>query len=412
MNTSLGIRRIPNLRREFITCLFVMLFFAMGGGSFLLLIVGYQVMHGAAVTEIGSVMSLHSIVEGITCLVVGHFYRGKWTREILMGALAIAVASSLVMAPQPWGLLVWLAAALMGMSFGIFTVIMYVAALQRRPSTLSLGLAVGVYTACIAGGNGLGALAGGWLTDTYSFTTAFLFNVATFAIAILGTLTLSRMFIQQDVQPAAESKAAGQALGRAVWPLAMLTAFILSSVNMVYDILFPVYSLRAGLSFTLIGTFSSAKMVLAAAVRPFSGHIMSRIRPVRFNNLSLTGLALGTMMIPFVGSGFGLMAVMALMGITFGSTRTTSATLVVQNETRPQVISRRISYYNTMLTLGQTISPWFVGIIADRVEVSSALVIVPLTFLSLFGVGTLVWGAGLSSRWLKLQGAASDEYRS
>ncbi len=376
-----------------------MVFFAMGGGSYLLLIVGYQEMHGAAVTSIGAVMSLHSIIEGIVCLLAGHFYRGKWTREILMGALLISIASSLVMAKQPWGWLVPLSAALMGIAFGIFTVIMYVAALERRPQKLSLGLAVGLYTACIAGGNGLGALAGGWLTDQYSFTTSFLFNVACFVIATLGALTLSRKLNRTEEQAAVKSAPAeGAALGAVVWPLAMLTAFSLASVNMVYDILFPVYSLRAGVSFTLIGTFSGAKMVLAAVVRPISGHLMSHRRPVRFNNLSLTGLALGTTLIPFVGSGFGLMAVIAFMGATFGSARTTSATLVVQNEARPQVISRRISYYNTMLTLGQTVSPWFVGIIADQVEVTAALVIVPLTFLGLFGVGLLAF-----QRWSNRQ---------
>ncbi len=387
--------RTPDLRREFFTCLIVMLFFAMGGGSFLLLIVGYLEMRGAAVTETGSVMSLLSIVEGGLCLLAGHLYRGKRTREILILALAISLVSSALMASQPADLLVRVGAALMGMGFGIFTVIMYVAALQRRPQTLSLGLAVGMYTACIAAGNGLGALLGGWLTDQFNFTISFSFNVVCFTIAILGTLTLSRSLSQQGDQPPSTDEAvAGVAAGRALWPLAMLTAFILSSVNMVFDILFPIYSLRAGLSFTLIGTFSGAKMTLAAVVRPFSGHLMARKHRVRFNNLSLAGLALGTTLIPFVGVGIGLMAAIALLGVTFGSVRTTSATLVVKDETRPHVISRRISYYNTLLTLGQTISPWFVGIVADRVEVTSALVIVPLTFLSLFGLG-----AAAIQRW-------------
>ncbi|HHY88936.1 MAG TPA: MFS transporter [Chloroflexi bacterium] len=380
--------RPTDLRREFITCLIVMLFFAMGGGSFLLLIVGYQETHGATVTEIGSVMSLHSIVEGTVCLLVGHLYRGKWTREILLGALVISVASSLLMAPQPWDVRVWLAAVLMGAAFGVFTVIMYVAALQRRPPSLNLGLAVGLYTATIAGGNGLGALLGGWLTDLFSFTVSFLFNVACFSVAFLGTLTLSRRFVQPEAQPEAVEE--GETASRpAVWPVALLSAFILSSTNMAYDILFPVYSLRTGLNFTLIGTFSGAKMVLAAVVRPFAGHMMSRRHPVRLNNLSLAGLAGGTALIPFAGSGFGLMAVIAWMGVTFGSARTTSATLAVRDETRPQVVSRRVSYYNTMLTLGQTLSPWFVGVIADKVDVTVALVIAPLTYIGLFGLGLL-----------------------
>ena len=59
----------------------------------MLLIVGYQETHGATVTEIGSVMSLHSIVEGTVCLLVGHLY-WEMDQEILLGALVISVASS------------------------------------------------------------------------------------------------------------------------------------------------------------------------------------------------------------------------------------------------------------------------------------------------------------------------------
>jgi hypothetical protein len=39
-------------------CLGTMLFYAIGGGGFLLLIVGYLEKHSVPVTEIGSVMSL------------------------------------------------------------------------------------------------------------------------------------------------------------------------------------------------------------------------------------------------------------------------------------------------------------------------------------------------------------------
>lgn len=381
---------VVNLKREFATCLGTMLFFATGGGAFLLLIVGYLEKKGLPVTEIGSVMSLLSIVEGGVCLLVGHFYKGKWTREILIFGLLLNGASSLILTFQPMGVLVWVGAALTGAGFGVFTVIMYVAALQRRPPSLNLGLAVGLYTACIAAGNGMGALVSGWATDQYGFTVSFGISVTCYVIGLFGLLTLSRkpLPVQQEAKTPEAGAPRPVTAKKSVWMLALLTAFTLSSINMVFDILFPVYTLRAGMSFTLVGSLSGIKMVLAAMVRPFSGALMARINPIRLNVGSLLGLGAGTMLIPVVGMGFGLTAVIALLGATFGSIRTTSATLVVKDESNPQLVSRRISYYNTCLTLGQTISPWLIGLVADKIEVTTALMVVPVFFLGIFGVGS------------------------
>lgn len=381
-------------------CLGTMLFYAIGGGGFLLLIVGYLEKHSVPVTEIGSVMSLLSIVEGVVCLLVGYLYRGKWTHEILICGLVFNGSSSLLLSFQPVGVMVWVSAALNGAGFGIFTVIMYVAALQRRPSSLNLGLAVGLYTACIAGGNGLGALAVGWMTDGYGFTVSFSFCVVCYLAALLGLLVLSRKPIPQSGPP--PTVAAGQP-GRAAgitpaWILALLTAFLLSSTNTVFDILFPVYALRAGMSFALVGSVSGIKMVLAALVRPFTGVMMARWNPIYLNHGSLAGLALGTALIPISGMGLGLVAVVAILGVMFGSVRTTSATLVVKDENNPQVVSWRISYYNTCLTLGQTVSPWFIGWIADQVEVRTAIMVIPLGILGLFGVSSILLPQ-LVSRW-------------
>jgi MFS family permease len=383
--------RTSEQRREFIICLVAMIFFALGAGAFLLLIVGYQEKRGVAVTEIGSVMSLLSIVEGIVCLLVGHFYRGKYTRNILIVGIALNAAGSLILSFKPLGIMVWAGAAVAGAGFGIVTVIMYVAALQRRPSSLNLGLAVGLYTACIAGGNGLGALVSGWATDQFGFTVSFTISLVCYLVGIAAVLTLSRReFIQPELEKAPLT-AGGEKprMSNSIWILALVTAFTLSSINMVFDILFPVYTLRAGMTFTLVGSLSGIKMVMAALVRPFSGALMARLKPLTLNNWSLAGLGIGTALIPVVGFGFGLTAVIALMGVTFGSCRTTSATLVVKDQGDPHVVSRRISYYNTSLTLGQTIAPWFTGFLADRVDVRTTLIVLPVCWLVLYGISSL-----------------------
>lgn len=393
--------------REFLTCLAAMIFYALGSGAFLLLIVGYLEKRGVVVTEIGSVMSLHAVVEGIVCLLVGHFYHGKGTRAWIILGIFLNGLGSLILSFQPLGMPVLAAAISAGAGFGVVAVVMYVAALQRRPSSLDLGLAVGLYTACIAGGNGLGSLACGWVTDRFGFTVSFTISVVCYLLSILCVASLSRQpAAQNEPQPEGQTATRREAPEKNIlWMIAMLTAFTLASVNVVFDILFPVYMLRAGMTFTLVGSLSGAKMVLAAIVRPFWGALMARVNPLRLNNWSLVGMVAGTVLIPVAGLGVGLTAVISLAGVTFGSCRTTSATLAIKDQVDPRVVSRRSSYYNTCLTIGQTLTPWITGLVADQVDVSFALMIIPLSFLCFF------WMASLAVPRIAARFRQADEMR-
>jgi MFS family permease len=164
----------------------------------------------------------------------------------------------------------------------------------------------------------------------------------------------------------------------------------MSLVNVIFDTLFPIYGLRAGLTFTLVGTLAGLKMFLAAIVRPFSGAIMARLNAIRLNNWSLAGLAAATVLTPVVGVGFGLTALVCLMGLGFGTVRVTSAAITLFGQNDPKLTSQRSSIYNTALSVGQIIGPWVSGLVAGVIGLSATLAGLPGIFLLLYGLTLII----------------------
>jgi hypothetical protein len=74
----------------------------------------------------------------------------------------------------------------------------------------------------------------------------------------------------------------------------------------------------------------------------------------------------------------------ATMGFSFGLCRVTSATLVLYGQNDPRTTSRRVSYYNTLLTFGQVISPWVSGWVAAILGITFALTVVPSLMLAIY----------------------------
>lgn len=387
------------LWQGFIAGLTGIFFMAVGQGAFLILVVAYLEYRQVAVAEIGSAMAFLSIIEGISCLAVGHFYRGRHIRVFIIIATLVMSASAWLFSAQPVGLLVWAAIFINGLGIGAMTVLQYVATLERRPQPLHLGLAVGLYTAGIAAGNGLGAMFSGMLTDAYGFGVSFQFSALSIIVVALVALALGKETGQPLSYPAEEEKApAGSATGGKpvgngkgwVWILSLFSAISMGGVIAVFSTLFPIYALRAGLPFALVGTLSGLKMILAAVIRPFSGAILARVDVFKLTNWSLSSLAATTIALPFVGMGAGLTGLIAVMGLMFGTCRVTTATLVLHGQDDPRLTSRRISYYNSSLTFGQIIGPWLSGLLAAWLGLTTAIVILPAGFLVVYLLALLL----------------------
>jgi predicted MFS family arabinose efflux permease len=384
--TRSGSFSTQHLWREFLTCLATILMLAVGEGAFLLLIVAYLENHHVPVAETGSVMAFLSIVEGVTCLLTGFLFRGKYAREAIALSLLVQGSGALILAGQPTGAWVWLGAGVNGAGMGTVSVALYAATLERRPPTIPLGLAIGLYTAGIAAGNGLGATLCGIVTDRYGFGLTFALSASAIMVMALAALTLSRqaraavVAQSQDVPAALKSAPAHGG----VWVLAVISAFTLAGINTAFDTLFPIYGLRAGMTMTVIGSLAGLKGFLAAVVRPFSGAILARANTLRLNNWSLAGLAGTTMLVPLLGLSAAFTALVGSMGFMFGASRVISATLLLEGQDNSRLTSRRISFYNTALDVGAIVGPWAGGWVAWWVGLPSALAIVPGGLLGIY----------------------------
>ena len=367
--------------REFLTCLAGIFTLAIGEGAYLVLIVSYLERRHVPVAINGSVMAFLSVIEAAMALAAG-FLAGK--RDIRLTIIVPALlqgASALILAAQPLGALVWLSAGLNGAGMGIVGVALYAATLERRPTRITLGMAVGWYTALIAAGNGLGALLSGVLTDRQGFAAAFGMSAAGFALMLALMATLRPRALPREEGADAEGDAGTAARATAshpwVWLIAIIAGLTMASINGAFDTLFPVYGLRAGLTLTVIGSLSGLKAFLAAIVRPFSGLILQRVDALRANTWSLLAQAATIMLLPWVGMGVALTALVGSMGLAFGAIRVISATLALDGRPDPRTAGRRIGAYNMVLCLGAIVGPWAGGWLASWIGLGPAIAAIP-----------------------------------
>jgi MFS family permease len=376
--------------RGFAVGLVGIFFTAAGQGTFLILTVAYMEQRGVPVATNGLMQGFLSLVEAGVCLLAGFRYAGNHTRRIIAAGILSQIASALVFATQPMGVAAWLAIAANAVGMGIIDVILYVAALERRPVTLALGTAVGLYTGALAAGNAFGQFFSGRITDRWGYGASFSFAALMFLMVLVSAVLLGK-------KPAAPVEGSQPSAGSAhaektppwAWKLGIAAGFSMAMVNSVFDTLFPIYGLRVGLTFSLIGTLTSVKMLMAAIVRPFSGAIMSRLNGIRLNSWSMAGLAAATVLTPLVGVGAGLTALVSAMGLGFGTVRVTSAATALTGQNDARLTSRRSGMYNTALSFGQIVGPWISGLAATAVGLSSALVGLPGIFLLVYGAALL-----------------------
>jgi MFS family permease len=387
------------LWQEFSVGLASIFFVAAGQGAFLILMVTYLEHRAVPIAENGLMQAFLSLVEGSVCLLAGYLYFGRYTRRIIAVGILFMAAGAFLFALQPLGMLAWLATGANGIGIGIIIVILYVSVLERRPHSLGLGTAIGLYTAGIAAGNAVGEVLSGIITDHWGFGASFSFSAITILVVLLMIGLIGRTVNHptegetnlSSQQPTASSHTSwvGKYPGW-TWKLGIAAGFSMALVNTVFDTIFPIYGLRVGLTFSLVGTLAGLKMFLAAIVRPFSGVVIARLNAIRLNNLSLSGLAAATMLTPIVGVGFGLTALVCLMGLGFGTIRVTSATITLFGQNDPKLTSQRSGIYNTALSVGQIIGPWISGLMAGMIGLGAALTGLPAIFLLLYGLILLI----------------------
>lgn len=363
---------------------------AIAEGAYLVIIVSYLERSRVPVNQIGTIMAFLSILEAITTLGAGLVLRRWSLLATLALPLLVQATSAALLVFQPLGPLVWASAALNGLGMGLVGVALFATALEGRPSRMRLGTTVGWYTGFIAVGNGLGAVLSGLLADRWGFPSAFAMSATAFVVAAILAVVLHTLPRLAPLE--AEAPIAGQAdrnptVPAWAWMAAVVTAFSLASVNGVFETLFPVYGLRAGLSISLVGGLEGLKMMLAGIIRPFAGLVLHRVTLMPVNTGGLIAIGVASCLLPFAGLAAGLALIMVALGLSFGATRVVSATLLLTDGPPPEPSGRRISYYNTALCVGAIVGPWLAGTLAARLNVSLAFVLAPVLLVGLFLLG-------------------------
>jgi MFS family permease len=383
--------------RYFLISLLCVFFMGVGDGGFLVIVVGYLENQNLVVSLIGFIMAFLSIVEGIFNLLTGFLYRGvNEKRYIQYGALILA-SGIFMFALQPAGAAIWLAIALNAAGTGVLTVMIYTTAQMHLPKTTQTGMAVGLYTAAIAVGMSIGSPLVGFLTDTFGYPTAFLVcGFIVTGISITAALLPSRGEISSKPLPGLpafqqfKESFSFRNLSHPGVITGLGTAFAMAGSISLFSTYFPLYGLQAGLSYTRIGSMMGLQNVFAGFIRPLCGFFISGGRSGIINLIGLVVLSLAIIFLPFVGLSWPLLVIVSLVGLSFGVSRVTSMTLVIEGEQMPSDISKQLSLYNALMTIGHIIAPGLGGLVAGQIGLSLTLTIVPAGFFVVFLLARLL----------------------
>jgi MFS family permease len=377
------------LWKEFILSLTAIFFMATGTGAYLLLMVLYLEHLGLSASTIGIIKSLLSITEGIIVIFIVFFFRGKHTRLILVIAVLLLLLGILGYSTQPQSWLIWIATVISACGLGFLLVILFALPMQKRPSQIHMGFAVGLYTALIAAGNAVGSYIGGWSADYIGFNWAFLIADGFIFIVLLCVLFMSDVKRVEPIPVTTDQNQTAHpfvpGVCKPIWRIGVVAAFTLASISVVYDTLFPILALRElSLTTTYIGILAAIELVLAAVIRPFMGMALKKLKS---RHVTISGLMCQTIflcLIPLIGATWLLPVMTGLMGISFGIGRVASETLCMEDVVEAQMISKRLSSYRLAMIIGQTLTPLVSGWAADQWGLVSTIIFLPYGILLIF----------------------------
>jgi MFS family permease len=379
--------------KEYILSLSSIFFLAIGTGAYLFLIVAFLESAQVPVLTIGSVMSFFSITQVISVYLTGKYYQGKQFRLTVIVALFIQSVGAILLMTLATGLLMWISVSLFGIGLGALLVVLYASAIERRPHRFNTGFSVGIYTALIAGGNALGSLLVGIVTDHNGYQIAFLFSsLFIFVVIIFVSFMADHHNEELSPDPIVQSPAIDfqNQNPLLLWKMGLIMAFLMASFMSVFDLLLPIYGLRAGMTVSVIGGLAGLKLFMAAVSRPFIGYLLNRKDPHKVSKLGFIGMAIFTGLFPFSGVGAFPFIIAGLLGISFGAIRVASVTSTLEGRHKQDGITRRISYYRLSMTFGQIAGPYITGLIATTIIVSYAFISLTLIYLILFIVMLIV----------------------
>jgi predicted MFS family arabinose efflux permease len=357
--------------------------------------------HGLGPSQIGLVLFAFSLASLLSRGIAGGLFRPDRARALVVVA---GLASTLAYLPVPWvedAAIFTLLMGIDGFGWGIATTALLALVMLRTPPGVSPAVAMGWYIGFQGLAMALATTVGGVLAQTIGVTGAMLgLAVVPVLAAALIAIRLPSVDPAAGADPAAEAETAAMAvdedgggirpevlrrLGTVPWAVwvAAIVAVYLNVMNGLLQAFFPLLGLAIGLSVAEIGTLSSVRSGVSAVSRFGSGWLTARVGAGRLH-VPLLVLSAGTLaLLPSGGGYLALLPLLALNGVSRGLLRvTTSATAMVA--TPPRQAGVAAALMTGGLDVGKMIGPLVGGLTASAVGLDAMFRIVPLAFLSLY----------------------------
>jgi MFS family permease len=356
----------------------------LGEGSFALLVPPYMHSRHISAVAIGGAVSMYGLVSLATRIPAGALYRSEhaWLLIAVGCTLSSLAFAGVTQTSDP--LLMTVFIALDGAGFALATTANMAALIDRRPPGADAGSIMGWYTGSLGAGYAAAGFVGGPLGDSLGPRGAIL---------VLALVPLAAgILLSVAIRATTPARAEGEQPARTAWwhgfgrvPALVWLAFAVTLyINLVSGVVltfFPIYGLAIGLTLTQIGVLQGIHGAAAAAVRFLSGFVFRWVSYERTLPAMVVASGLSVVLIGGVKPLVVLAVAWALLGLTRGLLRVSSAALVMDaagdGDARRGASS---GIYLAGLDLGKVLGPVLGGAGAQAVGLRTTFLAAGLAF--------------------------------
>ena len=321
---------------------------------------------GADAALVGLIGATFALAPLILAIQVGRFVdKGRSGLALMLGSVILVLTTIALLFINSVALLM-LAMPALGMGH-LLIMVGGQTLIANRSSSSQYEKNFGLLTFYASAGHAIGPLVGGYLADsgevTVNANAAFLFALALFVAAVIGTIALSTKKENPKPKQDLEKAKVRAILAVPTFKSAMFVASATTAVVDVVLIFLPLYGREIGLSVTDIGILLAIRSVFSLAVRLVLGQISTKLGLRRL--LSWGSIVTMVSMVALgLTANFWLIAlIMAISGFTMGVGQPATMAWVSRissPDSRGLAIAVRLSANR----LGQVAMPALAGVVA------------------------------------------------
>lgn len=328
----------------------------------------YLASYGYTLPLIGFLGSLFAVLQLASRVPVGIAYRAhRAKRQYGIALVAFGLSLSGFALANGAPLAVIALSVVNGFAFGSLGTLGLAMAIEVSGGRQA-GRSMAAYTMAISTGYALGSFLGGWLAVTIGMpntlgVAGLLPLVATFAVRLLPRL---------EAAPVAFDWGAGirgligvaARLDSRVW-LAFVIVLYLNILQDSIDTFFPVFAPTIGISLAIVGVLRALKSGAGVFIRFTAAFLLGAIDYRRVTLVAVIVAAVATASLPLTTAPLLLAPIFAVIGLTRGILRATSAATIAELRAEGRDIGLASGVYNSGLDVGAIVGPTVGGVLAS-----------------------------------------------